>query len=87
MKGKTPMQKCRAKAPRKEDVELAVVMRTGDNGSRVILGTLRDPQLLRAALERLVDGANLGAAKAGDPLVARACFAQGRVFREMLSGL
>jgi hypothetical protein len=62
-------------------------MRTGESGTRVILGVLRDPQLLRAALERLVDAASFRAAKAADPLVARSCFVQARVFREMLGGL
>lgn len=81
---KTP---CRAKAPSKQDFELAVVTRAGDNG-RVILGVVpHDPILLRTALERLVQTASRGAATASNPLSARASFAQMRVYREMLAAL
>ncbi len=80
---------CRTKAQpvKRQQFELAVVTRTGESGTRVILGVLHDEELLRTALERLVQTASRGAANAGNALSARASFAQMRVYREMLAAL
>jgi hypothetical protein len=79
-------QKCRSNVANAQ-LELAVILRPNGGGPPVALGIVRDDDLLRAVLEKMIAQANVGAAKSADPLQVRACFAQARVLREYLRGI